>query len=1848
MRTRRLSKRRNPTADRAKKGHAARFFRPLVEPLESRRLLSVGGGSSALVAGYGQIPMGFEPNVGQTDAQVQFLSRGNGYSLFLTSAEAVLRLQQPGVTRATTAAVSQSPSAVLDLQLVGINRSPQAVGLEKLPGVSNYLIGSDPSGWHADVANYARVEYQSVYPGIDLAYYGNQGRLEYDFNVAAGADPNAIKLKFQGADSIDLDSQGNLVLHTSGGDVVEHAPVVYQEINGAKQSVAGHYVLDGDHQVGFQVGAYDVRKPLVIDPVLVYSTYLGGGKDGSGFGLHDNGSGIAVDASGNAYITGSTSSVKFPVQQFATNGLLQRKFDGIGVPPWYTISGDVAFGTDAYVTKLDPSGQPVYSTYLGGNPDESSLVQVPDPYVGGFDIRGGSFPHNSGVAIAVDTSGNAYVTGDSSFLAPNVLGGEPGFLPLVNPFQATPKPGTQTFVAKLNADGSGLVYSSYLDDPSDTFSSINELATGISVDPAGNAYVTGNHYGSNIEVAFVAKVTADAKLGYYLSFGDPQASVSAQGVAADSSGNVYVVGSSQSATFPTRTFQTAVSGGWDAYVMKLNPNNGTILYSDRLSGSGDDFGEGIAVDAAGDAYVTGVTNSTDFLTTTPTAGGTPLQAAKRGNGTNAFVAKVDPTGSELVYSTYLGGSKTLDPNNVAVSDAGNGIAVDPNGNAYIVGSTNTTDFPKSNPEAHNLLFNGGSSDAFVAEFDSSGTALLQSTYLGGSGTDYGNAIAVDRHGNVLVAGTTGSGDFTTTDNALQRFVGGTIADQTPGTKFAYGSDAFVVKLAGPLTLKALTVQATVGTPFTQPVATFKDPDPKAAPNNFQNVKTSINWGDGTIETGDLIITQTAADPSFSISGNHTYLQPGSYPIVVTLHDNQDNVDVTTNSNVSQRNGNQTEPTIAVDPRDPQHLFAASNDEKGINTAGSTATPGGASGIGGIFAAYSLDGGTTWTPSDATDGLIGDGGDGLPSGARGDPSAVFDKFGNLYLTYLADNGTSVAVVMSTDFGKTFFSVFEFAPPGGADQPKLATGPAGAANSATDPAAIWVTFEGDNPRMIYVAGASVAGPGAAVAFGAALPVPDSAAGLLSSIAVGPAGQVLVAWENTSSKTDGPAAGPTTTPAPAPSLSGKILVNLNPDGLKDANFAVQSTVVVDPGLHGTMVPITPQNSRGIDANPRLAWDTSGGPHNGRVYLSYTGLPLATNPNDTDVELLASDDSGQHWNLYGNNADGTPKAVLVNDDSIPASQFFPSIAIDQKTGDVALAWYDTRNDSNDKKTQFFTAVSADGGSHFSINVPVVVPGAGGTSDATGFAAGSNGFANQYGDYSAIAFYQSFLYPAWADNSSALPGNPNAASTDPSNPTPAGFQLAAARIAVAHVAVPPPQVTAQPIKTSEGGTFLGVVATFTDPVPGLNDSSFTVTINWGDGGAPDTNIAPTGDAINGYVVRASHHFLEEGGYPISVTVTDDVNHLDGSSLTNVNVSRMAGNQIEGTIAINNVSLTSPVNPAQLFTASNLEGIGLLAATSVDGGATWSARTIADGTDGLPVACCDPTAAFDQFGNLFLGYLNADHKNVTVLLSTDGGASFATLTSFNDPGGTDKPSLSTGPNSVWVAYQHDSPSAGISAAGAAITGRGKNNIGSFSAPEAVPDTAAGNFASLAIYNSGQVLLVYQASTADPVHPSAIFAALDTDGLGPGGFAAPVKISDVAVGAKDAIPPQAQRLISPAVSVALDRSGRGNDGRVYVAYADALSAGGKNTNIVVRFSDDQGKTWSDPVLVNDTATNSRFFPSIAVDQSTGDVGVAWYDARNDPNDVKTQFFVAIGTEGGKGFSANLPVSLGMSDATDPKL
>ena len=688
------------------------FAAPLgtFEQLEDRRLLAVDPSAATPVqSDYGQLPLSFEANQGQTDSRVDFLARGAGYTMFLTGDGAVLDLQQAASSPASGNASFQDPSGqvsgtAIDMQFLGANPGATVTGLDKQQTVSNYFVGSDPNQWRSGIANFGQVEYQNLYSGINVVFHGSQGQLEFDFNIAPGADPNQIQWQIAGSSRLSLDSSGNLLIHTAGGDLVEKAPNIYQEIGGQRVAISGHFVLEGADRVGFAIGGYDTSAALVIDPLLGYSTYLGSNNGAS------DGEWIAADSAGSAYVTGRTNAPDFPT----TPGAFQS-----------TVAGSY----DVYVAKFSADGKSlVYSTYLGG-----TNLEFPD-------------------SITVDASGNAYVIGVTQ---------SNNFPVTAGAFQTVYGGGARTaFVTKLNPTGTALVYSTYLGG--NNFDNGNSIA----VDGAGDAYVTGATSSSNFPTtagafqttlvgssnAFVAKLNPAGSALIYSTFLGGSGGDSGFGIAIDGAGNAYVAGRTSSSNFPTTAgaFQTAFgTGPDDAFVTKLNPMGTALVYSTFIGT--DDEAFAIAIDSSGNAYITGSVFSAS-LPTTVGAFQTTF-----GGVYDAIVVKLNASGSGLIYSTYLGGSGL---------DTGEGIALDGAGDAFVAGFTGSTNFPITAGAAQST-YGGGSSDSFLTKLNALGNSLLYSTFQGGSATDDGRSVAVDAAGNAYVTGDTQSANFPVSAGAFQ-------------------------------------------------------------------------------------------------------------------------------------------------------------------------------------------------------------------------------------------------------------------------------------------------------------------------------------------------------------------------------------------------------------------------------------------------------------------------------------------------------------------------------------------------------------------------------------------------------------------------------------------------------------------------------------------------------------------------------------------------------------------------------------------------------------------------------------------------------------------------------------------------------------------------------------------------------------------------------------------------------------------------------------------------------------------------------------------------------------------------
>jgi uncharacterized repeat protein (TIGR01451 family) len=681
------------------------------------------------------LPLRFIANAGQTDPAVRFTVKGAGHTLFFTEEEVVFAASSRELTaeEAENAEKSHHNSAdsaisavksVVRLRFEGAQAQPAIEGLGRLPGVANFFIGDDPAQWQVNVPTYEALVYRDLYPGIDLVYRGTAGRLKSEFHLAAGADPAAIVMVYSGLQGARLRADGALVLQTPLGELVEEPPLIYQEVDGAWQIIPGRYaLLPGGgrddpagrlYRVRFRVGAHDRARPLVIDPALDFSTYLGGGDS-------DHGLGIAADGAGNAYVTGGTWSSDFP-----TANAIDTSLGGL---------------VDAFVTQIiSASGVYTYgySTYLGGGSDDL------------------------GYGIAVDGAGAVYVAGytwSSDF-------------PTANAIDTSLGGSADAFVTKIISAGGvyTLAYSTYLGG------SGWDNGSRIAVDGAGNAYVTGwaasgdfptanaiqqtNRGGEDAFVTQIISASGVYTYGYSTYLGGGSGDY-CWGIAVDGAGNAYVTGYTDSSDFPTaKAIDTSLGGSRDAFVTQIIRTGGvyTLAYSTYLGGSGWDHSYGIAVDGAGNAYMTGYTDSGDF----PTA--SAIQQTNRG-GYDAFVTQVISAGGIYTYgySTYLGGGD---------EDNGYGIAVDGAGNAYVTGDTYSSDFPTANAIDTSL---GGLVDAFVTHIISAGGvyAYGYSTYLGGGGSDIGMSIAVDGARAAYVAGTTASNDFPTA-NAIDTSLGGNV------------------------------------------------------------------------------------------------------------------------------------------------------------------------------------------------------------------------------------------------------------------------------------------------------------------------------------------------------------------------------------------------------------------------------------------------------------------------------------------------------------------------------------------------------------------------------------------------------------------------------------------------------------------------------------------------------------------------------------------------------------------------------------------------------------------------------------------------------------------------------------------------------------------------------------------------------------------------------------------------------------------------------------------------------------------------------------------------------------------
>ncbi len=663
---------------------------------------------------------------GTTNIKFPVYFEPEGASYIVHGLKTGARLEEGGTLR-----LSLPGARSFSLQFAGANRHAEVEATDPLPGRTHYFVGRDPHKWRINVPQYGRVRYRDVYPGIDVVYYTRPGALEYDFVIAPGADPRRIRLAVSGAGALHTEN-GDLLID-AGGRTVRHArPRIYQETAAGREAIGGRYVIDGHGDVRIQVDSYDTRNPLIVDPMIVYSTLLGGDDV-------DDIQGLAADEQGNLYVTGSAGSNNFPGS------------------PSPGITTRTRYVTDAYVVKTNSTGTAVVFTAFFGS------------------SRG----DDEGTAIALDPAGNIYVTGRT---------GSSDF-PVTSNAVQTKLSSTDAFLVKLDPTGSQLLYSTLLGG------SNAEYPQAVAVSSAGHAVVAGYTYsmdfprtlpgaspGARGYEAFAFRLdTVAGRLVYSLPFGG-SSSDQAYGVALDSAGNAYITGTTSSADFPVtaNAFQRVFKGNADTFVVKLNPAGNAFIYSTLLGGSNSgattNVGNAIAVDAAGNAYVTGTTNYPDFPSTTSLTPKPPSVA------TGAYITKLSADGSALAYSSTIGNDWTY----------GFALALAPDGQVWIAGTTLSKDFPTITPTQR--AWGGGPSDWFLCRVNAAGTALTFSTFIGGMADEGGlmsprrGGVVVDAAGTVAVAGHTTSADFSTTGDAFQRRYGGY------ATAFSNAGDGFIVRI----------------------------------------------------------------------------------------------------------------------------------------------------------------------------------------------------------------------------------------------------------------------------------------------------------------------------------------------------------------------------------------------------------------------------------------------------------------------------------------------------------------------------------------------------------------------------------------------------------------------------------------------------------------------------------------------------------------------------------------------------------------------------------------------------------------------------------------------------------------------------------------------------------------------------------------------------------------------------------------------------------------------------------------------------------------------------------------------
>jgi sugar lactone lactonase YvrE len=747
---------------------------------------------------YGDIPAAFEENHGQWGGLPSFLYRTKNLDLFVTKSGAMLDLRD-GDKR-----------AAVKLELLGTPGLGNPVGELIQPGQASYIRGNDPAKWVSGVKRYQRVRVNNVRDGVDLLFYPSTNRFEYDLVVKPGTRVEDVRMQFAGADKISLTKDGDLRIETAAGELIQHKPRIWQPTAKGRVEIAGRYRISKGGDIAVSVGRYDRNLDLVIDPVVSYATYLGGNQT-------DSASAIAVDSAGDAYITGQTYSANFPTTVGA-----------------YSVA-EKASSQDVFVTKLNPQGTAlVYSTYIGGS------------------------SYDTGTAIAVDSNGNAYVTGSTQSVDFPVTAGV---------LQAVRKSSSSTnvFVSKLNSSGTALAYSTYLGG------SYIQTGTGIQVDSSGNAYVTGftsstdfpattGSYKTSLpgsQSAFIAKINPAATQLVWATYLGGSNSDSAAAITLDSSNNVYVAGQTQSTNFPATTgaFQTAPASSvtQNGFVAEVSADGTALLAATYLGGNANTYSYyqsatlvyAIALDSSNNAYVTGSTYTPSFPTT---SGAFSTMISTQNYNSHAFVSKFNPALTSLGYSSFLAGSGT---------DGGYAITVDGAGRAYVAGYTSSVDFPLT-PGAVMTRKNPGGTSAFVTQVAATGSTLGYSTLFGGTGAEYAYGVAVDGNQGLYIAGSTTSLDLPSTSGAFQTTNGGSSSNS---------GDAYAAKidLSSQTSCTQSIYPASYAAPLGGGSSSFTITVPAGCPWVVYNPSTTITFTGPTRGYGNATVNFTV--PSNAGSAN---------------------------------------------------------------------------------------------------------------------------------------------------------------------------------------------------------------------------------------------------------------------------------------------------------------------------------------------------------------------------------------------------------------------------------------------------------------------------------------------------------------------------------------------------------------------------------------------------------------------------------------------------------------------------------------------------------------------------------------------------------------------------------------------------------------------------------------------------------------------------------------------------------------------------------------------------------------------------------------------------------------------